>query len=1220
MEMEPKGKNLRILSLNVNGLERKFIDVQHYMLKEKVDIVLIQEARVNSSFKPRIGGYNMFMLNYEDGINGLVTFINEKIAVTQLKLEFNKGVESQAFKINFNGNVFNIVNVYFSANSFKSEYLPDDLFEHDSLLIGDFNARNPLLGSEGNTNNPSGKNLYNFINDNSCAKLVGCRDPTHVRGGRIDYVCMFGNFCSVKSSVSNELVTDHFALIIDCLFEYYDVKLNRKRLNLNKEKEDEILNDLNVWFRSIENSEILNDVDEFNDSIVTEVEKLIGEKGKFEKKKNRPKINEVKRWYNSDPVLKRIGNAMKRLVKIVKRDKKNENNVNILNRLKDQYREAKLKSRNEYWLNFINEINGKTSSGDVWRKISVARGKRKKEAVVHEPQKEVDRLCENWSNNSKMDKMPDEIKNCLRELREWRIRNYENKISEDSEMDVEFTEWEFKNALKVGKSTAPGEDGITYDIILMLAKIEGNPILKLFNLIWEKGKLPKKWKLFLMVPIPRPADPKKPRPISLGSCLCKTFERLILNRIMYVLKDKFSDRMYGFLPGRGTSEAIAAYHSFDKCRYSVFLDLKSAFDKANRDVILYNLSKYVGGKALNIVRSFLLPREIQVFSQGKLSRKEELDLGTPQGGVLSPTLFNILMMPLAEIEIPHDCQIVVYADDVLLQSRSHEGMKVLLRKVSKICLLLGLEISETKTKALYEGRGQHNSLQMDGKDLEFVSSYKYLGTVVGKTIAKNIEVQRIVGICRDRLRPMRALAMGDKGVNACVLRRMYIGFVRPIIDHAAGTILKLGSVRIKKIESIQNEALRCILGVPRTCRVECLRREAGIKSVEDRVKEIMLNVCVRILDDKRKHPLKENLSNNVNRKCNSWVNNLLLEMRESKLMERIVCNDELCKAVKPWLKKCVDVRIIKTRKKNEMIQEEAKGEFLEIIENCKNEINGEVFYTDGSLSSEYRSGASVVCPEENIEVGVRLGDGASSTQSEIFALLLALKQVKRRKRNAVICCDSMGALRSINAKDVKCKLHVKLIDRLNVLVKSLDDEGISIIFLWVPSHIGISGNEEADKVAKNACEKDSPEYDFGLSRNQCKYVIRGYLDVREENSFRDLEYLFQSVKYFSKLNLNFKPVYMYRDLLRVVGVRYSRIKLGYRYYWEFFEGEEIFNKCRVCKIDKCHNLRHYLMECIIIDKYRDTDKGSIIEEAERFLNIELLSEIIHEHRGFVKPF
>lgn len=113
MEMEPKGKNLRILSLNVNGLERKFIDVQHYMLKEKVDIVLIQEARVNSSFKPRIGGYNMFMLNYEDGINGLVTFINEKIAVTQLKLEFNKGVESQAFKINFNGNVFNIVNVFF---------------------------------------------------------------------------------------------------------------------------------------------------------------------------------------------------------------------------------------------------------------------------------------------------------------------------------------------------------------------------------------------------------------------------------------------------------------------------------------------------------------------------------------------------------------------------------------------------------------------------------------------------------------------------------------------------------------------------------------------------------------------------------------------------------------------------------------------------------------------------------------------------------------------------------------------------------------------------------------------------------------------------------------------------------------------------------------------------------------------------------------------------
>lgn len=99
------------------------------------------------------------------------------------------------------------------------------------------------------------------------------------------------------------------------------------------------------------------------------------------------------------------------------------------------------------------------------------------------------------------------------------------------------------------------------------------------------------------------------KPISLCSCLSRMFERLVLNRIMHIMKDKFNHRMYGFLYGRGTAKTLAAYHTHSESRYIVFLDLKSAFNKANVDVILYNLGKFMKGKILNIVKDFLSPRK-----------------------------------------------------------------------------------------------------------------------------------------------------------------------------------------------------------------------------------------------------------------------------------------------------------------------------------------------------------------------------------------------------------------------------------------------------------------------------------------------------------------------------------------------------------------------------------------------------------------------------------
>ena len=1082
----------------------------------------------------------------------------------------------------------------------------------------DLNARVSLLGSGGTTLNENGKAWFNYINENNHVTLLGEDEPTHKRGGRIDYACTFGDYWSAVCNVSNELHSDHFALVVDCNFQIVDEKLKRTRLTFDKRQTEDIVNELNSWFETFKEKEDSQDIDLFCESLVNEVHRLLGNNGKFGPKNKRTKMKEIKRWYNNDPILKRISREMKAVVKRVKRNP-SKINLDICANLEKQYSNAKNESRANYWSRFISEINNKTRLKDIWNKINIARGKRNKEKVDHNPQNEVNKLAEKWANGSNRNALPNRIKHALNELKSMRTNFYKEKIGYESPIDADFTEFEFTNALKTGKSTAPGIDGITYDIIALLAMIKGNPLLKLFNLIFKKGKLPKVWKEFLMIPIPRGGTSDRPRPISLGSCLCKMFERLLLNRIMHVMKERFNDNMFGFLPGRGTAEAIAAFHC-NKSRYAVFLDLESAFDKANKDVILYNLGRFMTGRIVRIVEDLLGPRKIKVFSQGKLSGEKIVNLGTPQGGVISPTLFNILMMNIADIKLPPGCKLIIYADDICIQSETHEGMKIALRKIEKMCLMSGLIISTTKTKAIYLGNGKPSRLLIDGNEIDFVDTYKYLGVYVGRRNAsKAQEVNRIITSCKERIRPMRALAMGNKGVPAGVLRRMYIGFIRPIIDYAACSIKELGDTRLKKLEAIQNEALRVILGVPKTVQVECLREECRIESVRTRVNIVMMNTCLRIISDTRSHPLKD-IVENKNVKANAWAREIKNEISSIDLHVHDVPRH--CHPLEPWLRETVDVRILKRRKKCEMINEEEKAFFLEQIEKCKEEINSTCcHFTDGSLLPGGNAGCGVTVEGSDIEFKVRLGNNASSTQSEIFALLLAIKNIYATKQNGIIVSDSQSALKSINSKILKCKLNQILVNRIHVLIHKITRNGQKIIFLWIPSHVGISGNERADCLAREGAQKPVIDYDFGLSREQHKRIIASFFHDYEEKNLRDIEYLKHGFARYRKFNKKFLPIVSVNKVKRIVENAYVRIKIGYKYLWEYCRNENYPAHCQVCRQGEGHRLEHYLRECSVIGKYRNKEAtGSLDHETERFLDLELLDGVIENHKGFASPF
>ena len=116
----------------------------------------------------------------------------------------------------------------------------------------------------------------------------------------------------------------------------------------------------------------------------------------------------------------------------------------------------------------------------------------------------------------------------------------EDEAELTSPINLDISIEELKDAIQICHQSSPGPDEIHYQMIQNLPKEALNVTLQLFNLSWKKGRLPSSWKHSYICPIQKPGkDPchvSSYRPISFTSCLCKTMERIINNRLIWFLE------------------------------------------------------------------------------------------------------------------------------------------------------------------------------------------------------------------------------------------------------------------------------------------------------------------------------------------------------------------------------------------------------------------------------------------------------------------------------------------------------------------------------------------------------------------------------------------------------------------------------------------------------------------------------------------------------------
>jgi hypothetical protein len=171
----------------------------------------------------------------------------------------------------------------------------------------------------------------------------------------------------------------------------------------------------------------------------------------------------------------------------------------------------------------------------------------------------------------------------------------QNKAPVTTEDDKPFTTAEIKDAIyAMNKNKAPGEDGITSDILKRAYDILPKSTTAMYNGCLGTKCFPKIWKGAKLITIVKPGketceDMTKYRPKSLLNTAAKVLEKVLVSRILYHVysNNLMNKNQYGFTPQTSTVDAVMALKDYVKSSINegkyvaaISLDAKGAFEAA----------------------------------------------------------------------------------------------------------------------------------------------------------------------------------------------------------------------------------------------------------------------------------------------------------------------------------------------------------------------------------------------------------------------------------------------------------------------------------------------------------------------------------------------------------------------------------------------------------------------------------------------------------------
>ena len=256
--------------------------------------------------------------------------------------------------------------------------------------------------------------------------------------------------------------------------------------------------------------------------------------------------------------------------------------------------------------------------------------------------------------------------------------------------------------------------------------------------------------------------------------------------------------------------------------FTVFLDIKKAFDTIDHNILLTKLSYYgISDEDLQLFESYLCDHRQCCNINGHVSSFQTIKYGVPQGSILGPLLSILYMNDL--LSCLSNRHMTMYADDtssskaVRTLDEIREYVIPSLQKISDWLKANKLSLNAVKTEFMISGSYQRIktfdgliAIRVDGHLITRTNWTKYLGIIVDDNLSWELQFDHVSKKINKNIGVM-------KHIKSCVpkesLIMVYRTLVEPYFRYCKSVWGNCGQTLLNKLQALQNRAARVVNGV-----------------------------------------------------------------------------------------------------------------------------------------------------------------------------------------------------------------------------------------------------------------------------------------------------------------------------------------------------------------------------------------------------------------------